>query len=396
MRVLCSTCIKIKVDNVSCFVKISLIRISINQKITKEVVMADQATLPSVGSLKIPGKTILFCNGIMNDEKAAEESAGLISEVFGGRQVFYYHNPTGLKDYFSFGPENIHEQVSLAAGLAREINSFINTDLEKGKLEPQRVCVALFVHSHGAVIAKSALEVLSKFKSYIRVYAFGGAALIPNSLAQKVQNYMFDEDIIAEMGNIKSEDEKILRSVKEIKEIAAREKQEEVHAIYFKAYKDLYLYLCPFLSLRINATEDWETKKDKDERYQKVFEQRDEEALFSDPYLIKRVKKYSCYFEDYNIVFIKGTVFQHPEYDELKKHSSVKEFFFNIPENVCKGWENIGKGLLAVGCYALENHLFSAYRERIHEAASFEMQEDLTQMQDEIHRLQTKLASKQT
>lgn len=315
-------------------------------------------SLPSVGQQQIPGKTLMFCNGIMNNPDSALESARIISNAFSNRQVFVYHNPTTLEDYFESKPEHIERQIDLAVYLSQEIKGFILSDRQRG-IDNREICVILFVHSHGAVVAERALSVLEAEKQNIKIYSFGGATIIPNRLASRVQNFVFDEDLISDLGNVKATDKMVLYKAKQITKTMKEEGKALQIAIVEQAYKDLHMELHPIS--RAGRQESYETRLSKNQRYRQIFEQHDQQALISDPYFTERIRDYVACFTDYNIIILEGAPFQHPEYNQIKRHSNVNEFLENLPGNLASMIENAFKGLGAFGAHALTNHQFTAY-----------------------------------
>lgn len=140
------------------------------------------------------GKTLMFCNGINNDLDDAKKNARIISEAFGGRQVVVCHNPTTANDIAEdFLGSKSNKEKNLSILLGEKIIEFLTKN--------SRLLI-LFVHSHAALLAKKALKSLdSNNREKVRVYSFGGITMIPKRLAIRVENYIFDEDIMAFFGN---------------------------------------------------------------------------------------------------------------------------------------------------------------------------------------------------
>jgi len=319
--------------------------------------------LPIVGQVpNHPGKTLIFCNGLMNELDGAKASAGVISDAFGGRQVFVYHNPTDINAYFDSNIEQFERQIDLSVSLAHIIHNSISSDRERG-IDERQICVTLFVHSHGAVVAEKALFGISALdetdKDKIRVYAFGGATILPNRLASTVQNYVFDEDLIADFANLKPSEKMVLYKTKQITKVMMEEGVALQIAIINQAYKDLHFELHPLS--RSSHVENAQSRREYDQRYRQIFVQNDLHALSLDPYFFVRIREYIACFRDYNVIILEGAPFQHPEYSEIQRHSNVREALDNLPKNLASILGNAFKGLAALGSHALTNHLFSAY-----------------------------------
>lgn len=319
-------------------------------------------TLPYVGKpLDPPGTTLMFCNGIMNDLDNAKASASVISQAFGGRQVFVYHNPTTCSDYFETTEEKIMRQMDLSTSLADKIHDFILSDRKTG-IKDHEICIILFAHSHGAIVTNRALAGISGLdqthQNKIKVYAFGGAIMIPKSLASKVYNFVFNEDVISLAASVRPEN-MVSYHVQRIFTIMKEKGVNRETAITLYAYEDLLRELHPLN--RSTGREDPETKKNKDQRYRQIFVLNSEETLSSDSFFLGRITNYITYFNDYNITILEGTPFVHPEYSEIREHANLGEFADNLPTNLTSILENVFKALTAFGSHALANHQFSAY-----------------------------------
>jgi len=322
--------------------------------------------LPYVGKTEdIGGRTLLFCNGIMNDFDSARNGALLISNAFGGRKVFIFHNPTMLNNYFDRSFEEIVDQVDLGTELSKKIHTFITNHREEGIAESQ-ICITLFAHSHGAFVTHMALIALNQAnKDKLKVYTFGGAIVIPNRLAGIVHNYIFDEDLISDFGNLRAGE--ILYQVKQITKFM-REKGITLEiAIVKQAYQDLFMELNPLS--RVGRSEN---DKIKDERYSQIFEQRNQQALIDDTYFRDKISEYVKCFTDYSITILEGAPFRHPEYNQILKHSNLGEFVGNLTKNLSSMFENTYKGLAAFSSHVLNNHKLQAYQNTIQRIAQGE------------------------
>ena len=145
-------------------------------------------------SVELEGKTILYCNGIENNVEEASQSALLIAEAFGRKKVILCHNPTTIQEFGDGKGEQQLRERSLADSLGKKISECALKSNNE---------IILFVHSHGALLAKKALEKLDEsIRDKVRVYSFGGVATIPSSYGNIVQNYVIDGDIFSHFGNL--------------------------------------------------------------------------------------------------------------------------------------------------------------------------------------------------
>lgn len=326
---------------------------------------------PCVGTLDhMPGKTVVFCNGIMNDFEKARSSATAISQAFGGRKVFIYHNPTTLIGYFDSSLIQSRSQTNLTETFARKIHELIAYHEAQG-INNDQIRITLFVHSHGAIITKKALESLAILhptdKDKIDVYSFGGATMIPNHLASKVHNYVFDADLIAGLGNLRNRQDMVLYQAKQIHQLMTEKRISRESAIIQQSYIDLHMELTPFS--RAGRLESRQVCLDKNHRYTQIFEKKNKEALAADPYFRQRIEEYQTLFRSYHINILNGTPFQHPGYNEIKQHSNLSEFVSNTPGNLASGFQNFCKFLSAAGSHALINHNLSSYQTTVRRIA---------------------------
>ena len=174
-----------------------------------------------VAGSDVPGRMLLFCNGIENTFSDAEKSAQMISKIFEGERVYIFHNPTRAIDYYN--PEYARPaEAAEKSYIGKAVSYVANTIGKHQKTEPEivlelvdkirlllakglehRECkLCIFAHSHGARVVRQALEQVLDWKEFLEIHAFGGATIIPNELARKVHNYIFDIDWVSAGGNI--------------------------------------------------------------------------------------------------------------------------------------------------------------------------------------------------
>ena len=158
---------------------------------------SDDCIRHQMGRGTTPGMSIFFCNGINNGNEDACATATAISRKFNNKEVFAFFTKTNFFDNVLFRSEKFKERSHIFA-------AFLAIHMTKCTEEHDvNHRIILIAHSYGAVIANIALEQLkgSNVNRQIHVYTFGGAKMIPNSLAERVHNFMFDQDIIARWGN---------------------------------------------------------------------------------------------------------------------------------------------------------------------------------------------------
>lgn len=285
-----------------------------------------------VGDQPDSKSVILSCNGIQNSLEDAKKMGRSISEKFGGRQVYVFHNPTTLSQYWDPKQRRIQEG-KLAHALALNIC----------RLQVEKKSLQIFAHSHGAVLVEKALDKIGKTKGLgskvadkVEVYAFGGATIIPNRLAKKVQNYVFEEDGIAELGNRTSlevrpkEEIEAISEIKELNKLMRTEGLSRDEAIRKKVNQDVLWLNCPLNAL---------------------------------------VKKYEGYFERYNIESLPSSEFDHPEYTDLSKTKGLWN-------KIKAGVSNVWAGAAAFGSHFLDNHSFTSYEHIVDQIA----EQDLRRM----------------
>lgn len=311
----------------------------------------------SVGSAEnLPGTSLAFCNGIENPEDEAIASGERISQIFADREVKVFHNPTTLRDYV----DRSVDQIELQLEICHQFSEFIRGEIERHQSQgvgDRDIRIILFVYSHGAVVTKSALRALTPAqRNMVEVYAFGGAVMLPKSLARKVHNYVFDADLISSLGNIRG-DRDVLYNVQRINKMM-KEGKNLNRAILELACENLHNHLNPRLR---SSEESLPVYLEKNRRYQQIFIEKNREALRDDPYFNEQRENYSKLFEDYHITILEGTPFQAPDYAPIKRHASFKEFLFNIPENLLIAAGNLVDGAVSAGSHVYNHHVFENY-----------------------------------
>lgn len=214
--------------------------------------LADLApAIRTVGGQPHRGETIILCNGIETTFEEALSKGRTISQMYGGRQVFVFHNPTSaggyLLAYYTTDPAALREQGVLSRALKELIQSQIQQYQENTEVDRTAIRIILFVHSHGARVAFGALHALKDAeKQKICVYSFGGAVLIPRNFARVAQNYFLAGDSIAGRANGKDLNPNLERHLniherirRAPAEMTAAEKQER--AIFGRTCEELAL-----------------------------------------------------------------------------------------------------------------------------------------------------------
>ena len=265
-----------------------------------------------------------------------------------------------MTHYFDYSFKQQVFQNKLAQCFATAIRNTIQSFRASG-LEDRSIRVILFVHSHGAVLTQKALRYLTEQdRSVVEIFAFVGATMLPRSLARRVHNYVYDEDLISDLVNVRgsSSEEMVLYDVKRIRK-EQREGKSEDEAIREIAYSNLYHHLSP---LRSSSHESREVFEDKNRRYRRIFEEENIEALIADPYFQEKVNRYQALLRKYSIQILEGTSFQKPEFASLDRHANFQEYLGNLPGNLGKIVSNVATALFALGKHGNENHRFISYR----------------------------------
>lgn len=153
----------------------------------------------------LAGETLIFCNGIENSSDEAFVGGQTISKIYGNREVFVFHNPTSLRgymqSYYTGNLLDLREQYALAKKLRELVLSKIQEhENDEEVLDKTAIRIIIFVHSHGARLALSALSSSSikpQDRERIHIYALGGARLIPKNVAKVARNFFLKGDSVA-------------------------------------------------------------------------------------------------------------------------------------------------------------------------------------------------------
>ena len=172
-------------------------------------------TIYRVPGQSLSGETIIICNGIETIPADAISKGQEISQFFGNREVFVFHNPTSLGGYLLANhlpdPEATKEQKILSDALRDLIRDKIRQHQDNPEVNRAAIRIILFAHSHGVQIAFKALHGLHEEREKIHIYSFGGATLIPKNFAKVACNYFLKGDSFAEKANTKDLDQTLER-----------------------------------------------------------------------------------------------------------------------------------------------------------------------------------------
>jgi hypothetical protein len=140
-----------------------------------------------------------FVNGILNTSAKARASATLICNMTGGEHVWYLTNDAYIRssgDAIAQKSGHDTETVKFCAQFFKML-----ADLSDQSLSDVKPPVVVVTHSQGALIAHRALErVASAIRQRIRIFTFGGAALIsPDASHPESHNYFSAGDLISRL-----------------------------------------------------------------------------------------------------------------------------------------------------------------------------------------------------
>lgn len=285
---------------------------------------------------------IVFCNGLGNSHEDAEASASLVSRAFGGREVSIFYNPTTLDQYLN--PATV--QRDHEAELIRQLFDHIVVAMK------EKTKTLIIAHSHGAVLAKRAIEKLSDDqRGSIHLFAFGGATVIPKNLAGRVVNCFFEDDLISEMGNNIDEIEKrVLQILKRIHKLSEEHKCSLEDAVPLSALQVLI---------------DMGQKKSEKFLNGKVI---DVKELKKDSRFIDLSEEYRRCIQDYEFKFIKSKKMSTPKFTKLQAPRDSNKFTYTL--SAITG--NVIKGTVAAAEHVSTNHIFSSYEPALREVATEE------------------------
>ncbi len=140
-----------------------------------------------------------FVNGILNTSAKARASATLVCNMTGGEHVWYLTNDAYIRssgDAIAQKSGHDTETVKFCAQFFKML-----ADLSDQSLSDVKPPVVVVTHSQGALIAHRALErVASAIRQRIRIFTFGGAALIsPDASHPESHNYFSAGDLISRL-----------------------------------------------------------------------------------------------------------------------------------------------------------------------------------------------------
>lgn len=273
-----------------------------------------------VGSEPNPrGRSILFCNGIENDEEDAKKSAEIVSGACRGRIVTVLHNTTTLSQFLgvrterrsngntgiAFDHQEPSRQKKVADAIKEVIREKIREHREQG-VPHEEINIFFFVHSHGAVLADLALNTLTQEeKSRVVVFSYGVAKLLEKRIAGVVFNYFNQNDLIASMGHThtirKSEDMFAVRGAKEIWE--AETEEQALFQMRMKCANEIYQHV---FQLPLKDTFPAEARN----RYQEIVMEKDPHkrlvSTLKDPYFNERMAYYQSLTTKYTVKLLDG------------------------------------------------------------------------------------------
>ncbi|MCE5294919.1 MAG: hypothetical protein LLF94_09960 [Chlamydiales bacterium] len=183
--------------------------------------------------------SLLYCKGICanfeDDTQRAgfEEQTNLLRSVFPHRKVVVFNNPTGIGEFFS----DSQAQKEKTEAIADQFRKVILSQLESRPDLP----LPIVVHSHGALIAKLALEGLDRAqREKLHVYACGGVVMLPKSLGHSVRNFVFKGDLISRNANKKFDPEGILQRIMKVTKRSLRKGIDIKDALFTQFKKDWF------------------------------------------------------------------------------------------------------------------------------------------------------------
>lgn len=137
-----------------------------------------------------------FINGIFNTPTRAQNSAALISTLTGGEHIWYLTNDAPIRSCSDAAAQKSGhdtETVKFCAQFFKMLGCL--ADQSPSDVKPP---IIVITHSQGALIANKALDLVpATIRRRIRIFAFGGAALISPDIAHaESHNYFSTGDII--------------------------------------------------------------------------------------------------------------------------------------------------------------------------------------------------------
>lgn len=144
-------------------------------------------------------EAIIYVNGINNTRIEAENSALMISGAAQNTRIVVFYNPT-LCLHSSFFVAGMESTLAnrLVEVIQNERNAYLQYAREQVTIQSEAIHILILAHSHGAVLVELALRKpeIAHLLPNIEVAAFGGAKLLYNGLASKVNNFINEMDFV--------------------------------------------------------------------------------------------------------------------------------------------------------------------------------------------------------
>lgn len=308
-----------------------------------------------------PGVSFIFCNGIENGAEDAQESGQAISEALTSQRVTVFHNPTTFGNY----KDRSDEQLRMQSAISKQFAELIRQEIHRHRhadIADREIRIILFVHSHGAVVARRALDRLTvPERNRVEVFAFGGATMIPNNRARVARNYIRESDLIARAGNVRDH-RNVFYDISRVHKIQKTGKNLE-QSILETAGSDLQMHLNPvFNTYRDNFQEICQ-------RYERIFERGDHDALLADPYFVQQRNRYQQLFRDYNVYVLDEIPFPEPNYTPIRRHANFSEFIGNLGWNMLAVAANTVEAAVCASVHVKKNHTFEEYLPQVRAVA---------------------------
>lgn len=303
--------------------------------------------------LEEPNIVLIYCNGILSDfddieiqRPKLQEQVEVLLTAFGHRKFTVFNNPTNLDDYLSIVQGRQKKEELIATQFAE----FIRKNIKN--LSPLQ-SINVLTHSHGALITKMALELLTlKERDKIEVYSLGGVTMIPKNLAAVVENYVFKGDMISRLGNKSYDSEGILDITLKISQRRLADSISLEEALFDQLFEDWFEEFGSSID-HSESSSNGEVKQ--------ITESYFSNFLSNDSLKLKgfeeKFKKYESCLTDYNITLLsrpkdisglssnidnkdfllmkrKISIIGKNFDDNFHKISAYKEIIFNIAEKI--------------------------------------------------------------
>ncbi len=270
-------------------------------------------TIYTVGSHNPdPGTALMFCNGVANTLEDAQALAGLISRYFDDKKITGIYNPATLLDYL-----NPSKSLATIRLFEKVLRNHIPHDKNIRSLQG-RIHILIFVHCHGAYIAKRAL-LNFPHKEIVEIYSFGGAVMIPREL--NAQNFLRENDTTAQLSNSlldKEFDEPVYEYAKNL-HTAKKRVPDELQAIEFAAIQSYKKHL--LARVHTGSLQAFR-------RYQDIYILGHGQPTAEDlPFLSRKIIRHLCLNSQYAIHFLEGfRLAASPESSPIKTGSVIPIF----------------------------------------------------------------------